>query len=175
MDSSSGAVAGPNTVKNEEIRAALQDLKSFGCTVEDLVKYARLLNDQHHLDVFWAHGCRGQEMEQKISYLDEASGFSTPFVPLYSVVQETRVVFAESKKAALNFMIANRVASNPFSNHELFVSSYLLEDKVNRDVFGAYESYPERREFLLSQIKQVLMKVLGSSSSCQLSQASTDY
>ncbi|XP_066330417.1 uncharacterized protein [Miscanthus floridulus] len=175
MDSSSGAVAGPSTVKDEGIHAALQDLKSFGCKGLDLVKYAHLLNDQHHLDVFWAHGCRGQKMEQKISYLDEASGFSTPFVSLSSVVQEPRVLFTEFKKAALNFMIANRVASNPFSNHELFVSSYLLEDKVIRDVFGAYESYPERREFLLSQIEEVLMKVLGASSSCQLSQASRDY
>jgi hypothetical protein len=62
-------------------------------------------------------------------------------------------------------MIANRVASNPFSNHELFVSSYLLEDKVVREVFGAYETYPERREFLLSQIKGMLERMLGASSS----------
>lgn len=163
---------GPSTVK-DDIHAALQDLKSRG-KMEDMLKYAQLLNNQHHLDVFWAHGGPGQNMEQKISYLNEASRFCTPYVPLNSVVQETRVVVAEFKKAALNFMIANRVASNTFSNYELFVSSYLLEDKSIRDVFRVYETYPERREFLRRQIKQVLERVLGAQSSCQLSEASRD-
>jgi hypothetical protein len=171
MDSSSGAVASPSTGEVEGIDAALQDLRSFGCNMTDLVKYACLLNNRYHLDVFWAHGCHGQKMDEKISYLNEASGFVTPFLQLSDVPQEPKEDFAQFKKGALNFMIAHRVPSNPFSNYDLFVSSYVLEDKVMRDVFKACKTYPERREFLQTQIEIVLNRVLGASSFCQLSQA----
>lgn len=171
---------GPST-EEHGIKAAMKDLSSFGFIRLDvdkyarLMKYAELLNDPRHLDVFWAHGGHGQNMKQKISYLDEAFGFRTLNVPLSSVKQQDRNVFTQSKRDALEFMITNRVDSKAFSNHDLFLSSCLLEDKVTWDVFGTCETYVEMRDFLLTQIKKVMKEVLGVSSSCQLSQACSDY